>query len=146
MSFVPRCALFMVDTKTKQIVVQQVSDFSFSEHDSLRVVAQLGSLRQCTRAFCPKESTSIQSNMLLPVEQVPLLHSNRLRSISQDQVRKQSPYHLPNFLRVDLSQQSFPSTFLGKKEGLPAIIGSVAFASHVNVSAGVESDAFVEQC
>ncbi|CAM9405507.1 unnamed protein product, partial [Ectocarpus sp. 4 AP-2014] len=59
-----------------QIVVQQVSDFSFSEHDSLRVVAQLGSLRQCTRAFCPKESTCIQSNMLLPVEQQCLAYGN----------------------------------------------------------------------
>ncbi|CAM9190588.1 unnamed protein product [Ectocarpus sp. 13 AM-2016] len=59
-----------------QVVVQQVSDFSFSEHDSLTVVAQLGSLRQCTRAFCPKESTSIQSNMLLPVEEQCLAYGN----------------------------------------------------------------------
>lgn len=53
-----------------QIEVQKVSDFSFSENDALRVVAQLGSLRQCTRTFCPKESTVIQSNLLLPIEQV----------------------------------------------------------------------------
>ncbi|CAM9205957.1 unnamed protein product, partial [Scytosiphon promiscuus] len=59
-----------------QIVVQQVSDFSFSENDSLRVVAQLGSLRQCTRAFCPRESTNIQSNLLLPVERESLGYGN----------------------------------------------------------------------
>lgn len=53
-----------------QIEVQKVSDFSFSENDSLRVVAQLGSLWQCTRTFCPKESTIIHSNLLLPIEQV----------------------------------------------------------------------------
>eukprot|EP00752_Nemacystus_decipiens_P011328 g10066.t1 len=59
-----------------QIEVQKVSDFSFSEHDALRVVAQLGSIRQCTRTFCPKESTIIQSNVLLPIEQECLAYGN----------------------------------------------------------------------
>ncbi|CAM9454595.1 unnamed protein product, partial [Pylaiella littoralis] len=59
-----------------QIEVQGVSDFSFSEHNSLRVVAQLGSLRQCTRAFKPKETSSIQSNLLLPIEKGCLAYSN----------------------------------------------------------------------
>lgn len=54
----------------RQIVLQKVSDFSLSEHDALRVVAQLGSQRQCTRTFCPKESTTIESTLLLPVEKV----------------------------------------------------------------------------
>lgn len=54
----------------RQIIVQKVSDFAFSENDALRVVAQLGSHRQCTRVFHPKESTSIESTLLLPIEQV----------------------------------------------------------------------------
>ena len=53
-----------------QINVRKVSDFSFAGSDTLRVAVQLGSLRQCTRAFCPRESTSIESTLLLPVEQV----------------------------------------------------------------------------
>ena len=62
--------LFVFDDGAKKIEVQKVSDFSFSDQDALRVVAQLGSLRQCTRSFCPKESTIIQSTLLLPIEQV----------------------------------------------------------------------------
>lgn len=53
-----------------QILVQKVSDFSFSKIDDLRVVAQLGSRRQSTDVFHPKDSTSIESVLLLPVEQV----------------------------------------------------------------------------
>lgn len=53
-----------------QITVQNVSDFSFSGSDALRVVAQLGSSRQCSRVFCPKKSTAIGSTLLLPVEKV----------------------------------------------------------------------------
>lgn len=47
-----------------------MSDFSFAANDALRVVAQLGSHRQCTRIFRPKQSTTIDSTIIVPVEQV----------------------------------------------------------------------------
>lgn len=53
-----------------QINVQKISDFSFAGSDTRRVAVQLGSLRQCTRAFRPRESSMIESTLLLPVEQV----------------------------------------------------------------------------
>lgn len=53
-----------------QIVVQKVSDFSFIENEELQVVAQLGSQLQCTRVFNPRVTTTINSTLILPVEQV----------------------------------------------------------------------------
>lgn len=53
-----------------QIMVQKVSDFSFNDNEELQVVAQLGSQLQCTRAFDPRLTTTINSTLLLPVEQV----------------------------------------------------------------------------
>lgn len=59
-----------------QITLQKVSDFAFGESEELRVVAELGSQRQCSRAFVPRESTSINSILLLPVEQVSCVELN----------------------------------------------------------------------
>lgn len=47
-----------------------MSDFSFSESEELHVVAQLGTQTQCTQPFNPRETTAINSTLLLPVEKV----------------------------------------------------------------------------